>query len=132
VGTPLLSRLTPKPIYFNTGEVTGGLYIDGNLEYRRLLFRFKFERSEEMTPLFVEIETAENKMYRYCCDLYDFNNPIIKSKILNVDFPLYGIKVVKVMPIITYLQKEKKKRNFFNVFWEKVRQIIYMVYGGKK
>jgi hypothetical protein len=109
VGTALLSSLIPKPIRISNDEVSGELFVDGNFEYKKLMFRFRFDKPDEVAPLLIQIEDTTGKSYQYCCNRYDFSNPVIKSRILHVEFPLCGgIRVLKVMPVVSYIRAMKK------------------------
>ena len=92
----MLYQLIPNPITVCEPNFSGCLYIDGNISSNRLLFRFRFDRSEELTPLFITV-LADEKSHRYICNRRDLTNPEIKSQVLSPDYQISkGFKVTKI------------------------------------
>jgi hypothetical protein len=63
--TQFLASLIPNPIRINDG-LSGEIYIDGNINQNQILFRFKFDNEEEVSPVLIYIELS-GIVYKYCC-----------------------------------------------------------------
>jgi hypothetical protein len=95
-----LYRLIPKPIEIESGDFSGRLDIRGNIYFNEVLFKFIFNREEEVAPLVVRFE-ANGKEYRYRCLIHDKNNHAMMTPILrHPDFKVYEIIRPAVEPLI--------------------------------
>ena len=89
---------------------SGKLLISGDLEDNCILFRFLFDRPEMVHPLVISIEVlplgshdcyaeesgdAEKEM-EVACNIPDFNNPVMKTRLIFPEFLLskHRIKVM--------------------------------------
>jgi hypothetical protein len=103
----ILSGLIPGPIAINENGITGRLFADGNLEENCLLFRFLFDRPDEIIPVFLEIRIA-GKYYRCLLSSRDPANPMVKSSILIPDSNISeGIEIQSVKPLVSMLRKNE-------------------------
>jgi len=96
----VLSRLLPNPLIIRENGICGRLYVDGNLEGNRLLFRFLFDKPEELAPVFLEARIA-GKHYRYLLSGRDLANPMVKSPVLIPDANIAdGLEILGVRPFV--------------------------------
>jgi hypothetical protein len=108
MSTEFLDSLIPGPIRIN-GDLLGELYIDGNIKQSQILFRFKFDNENEISPVIIHIELA-GKHYQYCCYIHDFRSPIIRTEILKLEFSIpEKIAIKKVEPLIGLISESEGK-----------------------
>ena len=106
----VLFRLLPEPITIRENGVSGRLFVDGNMEGNRLLFRFLFNSPEEVCPVFLDIRISGQR-FRYLLAGRDLTNPMIKSPILFPDAAISeGIEVLGVKPFVSAPGKNKKSK----------------------
>jgi hypothetical protein len=82
-----LYPLIPRPISVTSAGISGRLFVDGNIESNRVLFRFRFDGGFAPVPLFVKLNIA-GKTCRVFCGVRDFTNPDMKSGVLKPEFSL--------------------------------------------
>jgi len=105
----VLSPLLSNPIVIRENSISGRLFVDGNLEGNRLLFRFLFESHEEIVPVFLETRIA-GKYYRYLLSGRDLTNPMVKSPVLTPDANIAeGLEILSVRPLVSGPPKDTKK-----------------------
>jgi hypothetical protein len=96
-----LSRLLPSPVEFRENGISGRLFVDGNLERNCLLFRFLFERQEEIVPVFLDIRIA-GKHYQYLLSGRDLTNPMVKSPVVFPDTSIAeGLEILNIKPLVS-------------------------------
>ena len=101
----ILSRLLPGPIVIHENGVEGRLFVDGNLAANRLLFRFLFDKPDEVAPVFLEIRIT-GKHYRYLLSGRDLTNPMVKSPVLTPDTSITdGLEILSVSPLVSVSKK---------------------------
>jgi len=104
----VLSGLLPGPIAIKENGIAGRLFIDGNLGDNRLLFRFLFDRPDEVAPVFLDIRIA-GKHYRYLLSGRDLTNPMVKSPVLTPDTGIAaGFEILGVSPFVSIVKKEQE------------------------
>jgi len=97
----ILSRLLPGPIAIQENGIAGRLFVDGNLEANRLLFRFLFDKPDEVVPVFLEIRIA-GKHCQYLLSGRDLTNPMVKSQVLAPDASIAdGFEILSVSPLVS-------------------------------
>ena len=97
----ILSRLSPAPVVIRENGIAGRLFIDGNLEMNCLLFRFLFDKPDEIVPVFLEVRIA-GKHYRYLLSGRDITNPMVKSSVLTPDVCIAeGFEILSVKPLVS-------------------------------
>jgi len=87
-------------------EFSGKLLIDGDLHNNCIVFRYVFDKLEEVHPLFITIKTLplsslerlseacqEGKTYVFPCNIPDLSNSIMKTCLL---YPEFLIKEHKI------------------------------------
>jgi hypothetical protein len=100
-----LSRLLPGPVEFRENGISGRLFVDGNLKENCILFRFLFDKPEELAPVFLEIRIA-GKYYRYLLSGRDLTNPMVKSPVLTPDAAIAeGLEILSVRPLVSAPKK---------------------------
>ena len=101
MGDTVLFRLMSKPITIRENDVSGHLFVDGNIEGNRLLFRFLFDNPDEVAPVFMETRIAGQR-FRYLLAGRDITNPMVKSPVLFPEATLAeGIEILCVKPFIS-------------------------------
>ena len=90
---------------------SGKLLIDGDLQDNCILFRFLFDAAEMVHPLLIWVKTLpivsldncsedrpkqDVKTFVFECNIPDFNNPVMKTKLL---FPEFLLKEHKIQVI---------------------------------
>jgi len=84
-------------------EFSGKLLIDGDLQDNCILFRFLFDRTEMVHPLFIRIKAMPiihrkcpgrrykqyAKTFTFGCNVPDSSNPVMKTRLL---FPVFALK----------------------------------------
>jgi hypothetical protein len=108
MSTEFLDTLIPGPIRI-TGDLSGELYIDGNISQSQILFRFKFDNEREISPVIIHIELA-GEHYQYCCYIHDFGSHVMRTGVLKFEFSIPDrIVVKKVEPLIEYVPEVEEK-----------------------
>jgi len=104
--TPFLSSLIPRPIAVNTDLIRGELFIEGNLEYNYLRFRFCFAEPGETAPIAVSVKAAGEK-YTYNCILRSYAACEMKSETFHPDFFIgQQFTVVSVDPLVEFSEEK--------------------------
>jgi len=97
----LLSRLLSTPVAIRENGVSGRLFVDGNIEGNRLLFRFLFDNREEVAPVFLETRIAGQR-FQYLLAGRDLTNPMVKSPVVFPDAAVAeGIEILCVKPFVS-------------------------------
>lgn len=104
----ILSRLLPGPIAIQENGINGRLFVDGNLGGNRLLFRFLFDKTDEIVPVFLEVCIA-GKRYRYLLSGRDLTNPMVKSPVLIPDASIAdGLEILNVSPLVSVFKRKSE------------------------
>jgi hypothetical protein len=97
----ILSRLLPGPIAIQENGIAGRLFVDGNLEGNALLFRFLFDKPDEIVPVYLDVRIA-GKDYRYLLSGRDLTNPMVKSPVLTPDASIAdGLEIMGINPLVS-------------------------------
>jgi len=97
----ILSRLLPGPIAIHVNGIKGRLFVDGNIGGNRLLFRFLFDKPDEIVPVYLDIRIA-GKDYRYLLSGRDPANPMVKSHVLTPDANIAdGLEIMGIKPLVS-------------------------------
>ena len=104
--TPFLSPLIPIPIVVDTGLIRGKLFIDGNLEYNYVRFRFCFAEPGETAPIAVSVKVA-GKKYVYNCIFRRYAKYEVETEVFHPEFFIgQQFTVIGVDPLVEFNKKE--------------------------
>jgi hypothetical protein len=92
-----LNLLIPRPLKVHTHTLSGRLYIYGNIAANVLLFCFKFDLKEEVSPVIVHVE-VDGQVHAFFLDIKEENNMVVKTPVLHPPFCVKKnwIKVTKI------------------------------------
>jgi len=101
---PFLTTLIPRPIFVDTESITGRLYIEGNLEFNYIRFRFCFTEIKETAPVIISVK-AINKIYSYNCTIYSYQKSEVKTTVFHPEFNInQQFDVISIEPLVKYKQ----------------------------
>jgi len=95
-----MEKLCPEK-YVAKEKISGHVYVYGDMDDNCFLVRFVFDRPEDVHPLLVWIDVLPvrllkkspnrryaKKTYLIECNIPDYNNPLMKSRLIYPDFLL--------------------------------------------
>ena len=97
--------------HIKNANFSGKLLIDGDIQDNCILFRFLFDEEEMVHPLIISIQVLpialpknylkadciqEKKTYIYACNIPDFNNPLMKTRLI---FPEFLLKEQRIQVV---------------------------------
>lgn len=102
---PYLYPLSPRPIIVETSQLSGRLYVDGNVKHNAIRFSFRFNRLEEISAVRIMVKINGKGYSSYECIYLECDNPSVRSGIIHPAEWSVGEKIALcVEPLCSYEQ----------------------------